>query len=72
MPSAAEENQRQEGRTGGYQSILGSVNNMVPDVIVDLRSDTVTKPGPGMREAIANAVVGDDVFDEDPTTKGSQ
>lgn len=35
--------------------------------IVDLRSDTVTKPTPAMRAAMANAEVGDDVFDEDPT-----
>jgi len=35
--------------------------------IIDLRSDTITKPTPGMREAIANAKVGDDVFGEDPT-----
>ena len=34
---------------------------------VDLRSDTLTKPTPGMRQAIANAEVGDDVFAEDPT-----
>lgn len=36
-------------------------------MIVDLRSDTVTRPTPGMRAAIANAEVGDDVFGEDPT-----
>lgn len=35
--------------------------------IVDLRSDTVTRPTAAMREAMANAVVGDDVFGEDPT-----
>ncbi len=35
--------------------------------IVDLRSDTVTRPVPGMRKAIAEAVVGDDVFGDDPT-----
>ncbi|MGQ9857714.1 MAG: low-specificity L-threonine aldolase [Thermodesulfobacteriota bacterium] len=35
--------------------------------IVDLRSDTVTKPSPGMRKAMAEAEVGDDVFEEDPT-----
>jgi len=35
--------------------------------IVDLRSDTLTKPSPGMRQAIAEAEVGDDVFGEDPT-----
>lgn len=35
--------------------------------IIDLRSDTVTKPTPAMREAIYHAEVGDDVFGEDPT-----
>lgn len=34
---------------------------------IDLRSDTVTLPTPQMREAMANAEVGDDVFGEDPT-----
>lgn len=34
---------------------------------VDLRSDTVTRPGPGMRRAMAAAEVGDDVLDGDPT-----
>jgi len=36
---------------------------------IDLRSDTVTRPSPGMREAMARAVVGDDVFEDDPTAK---
>jgi threonine aldolase len=35
--------------------------------IIDLRSDTVTKPTAGMREAMASADVGDDVYGEDPT-----
>src|ERR671924_1382242 len=35
--------------------------------LVDLRSDTVTKPSPAMRRAMAEAEVGDDVFHEDPT-----
>ena len=35
--------------------------------MIDLRSDTVTKPTPAMREAMANAEVGDDVYGEDPT-----
>ena len=35
--------------------------------LVDLRSDTVTRPTPGMRQAIAEAEVGDDVYGEDPT-----
>jgi len=35
--------------------------------VVDLRSDTITKPTPEMRRAMADAEVGDDVFGEDPT-----
>lgn len=34
---------------------------------IDLRSDTVTRPSQGMRDAIASAVVGDDVYGDDPT-----
>ena len=37
--------------------------------IIDLRSDTVTKPTHEMRQAMANAVVGDDVYGEDPTVQ---
>ena len=37
--------------------------------VIDLRSDTVTHPTPAMREAMAQAVVGDDVFGEDPTVQ---
>jgi threonine aldolase len=37
------------------------------ETLVDLRSDTVTKPTPGMRRAMAEAEVGDDVYGEDPT-----
>ena len=36
---------------------------------VDLRSDTMTRPTPEMREAMGRAEVGDDVWDEDPTVK---
>ena len=36
---------------------------------IDLRSDTFTQPTSAMREAMANAEVGDDVFEEDPTLK---
>src|SRR5688572_24409250 len=36
---------------------------------IDLRSDTVTKPTPEMREAMAEAEVGDDVYGDDPTVK---
>ncbi len=39
---------------------------------IDLRSDTVTKPSPAMRQAMADAEVGDDVFAEDPTVNKLQ
>jgi threonine aldolase len=39
---------------------------------IDLRSDTVTRPTPGMRRAMAEAEVGDDVFGEDPTVNRLQ
>lgn len=39
---------------------------------IDLRSDTVTRPTPGMRAAMAAAVVGDDQFGEDPTVNELQ
>ena len=39
----------------------------MPTDSVDLRSDTVTRPTPAMRRAIAEAEVGDDVFGDDPT-----
>ncbi|PYU39001.1 MAG: low specificity L-threonine aldolase [Acidobacteria bacterium] len=38
-----------------------------PEGVVDLRSDTVTRPTPEMRRAMAEAEVGDDVYGEDPT-----
>ncbi|MFM7491288.1 MAG: threonine aldolase family protein [Actinomycetota bacterium] len=37
------------------------------DNVIDLRSDTVTRPSPEMRAAIAQAPVGDDVYSDDPT-----
>lgn len=40
--------------------------------MIDLRSDTVTRPSPAMREAIARAEVGDDVFGDDPTVNALQ
>lgn len=42
---------------------------MNPKDVVDLRSDTVTKPSAGMRRAMAESVVGDDILDGDPTTR---
>lgn len=40
--------------------------------VIDLRSDTVTKPTPAMRRAMADAPVGDDVYGEDPTVNRLQ
>src|SRR3972149_2811957 len=37
--------------------------------LIDLRSDTVPSPSPAMRRAMAEAEVGDDVLDGDPTTR---
>ena len=42
------------------------------DKVIDLRSDTVTKPSPAMRRAMADAEVGDDVYIEDPTVNRLQ
>jgi threonine aldolase len=44
----------------------------VNDKVIDLRSDTVTKPSEAMRRAMANAEVGDDVYLEDPTVNRLQ
>jgi len=44
----------------------------MPDDYLDFRSDTVTRPTPPMRAAMAEAAVGDDVFAEDPTVNRLQ
>ena len=53
-------------KTNKYKNISTSTNN---ENIIDFRSDTVTQPTSEMRNAMANAVVGDDVFGDDPTVK---
>ena len=45
---------------------------MHDNAAVDLRSDTVTRPTPEMRRAMADAEVGDDVFGDDPTVNRLQ
>lgn len=52
-----------------YEENSNSTCNDHDAKVVDLRSDTFTKPTKKMREAMFNAEVGDDVFDEDPTVK---
>ncbi|HXW62111.1 MAG TPA: GntG family PLP-dependent aldolase [Candidatus Acidoferrales bacterium] len=44
----------------------------MPSELIDLRSDTVTRPTPAMRQAMAEAEVGDDVYAEDPTVNRLQ
>ena len=46
----------------------GGSEDSMPEQMIDLRSDTVTKPSAGMRKAMADAKVGDDVLGDDPTT----
>jgi len=46
--------------------------SMGSGVRADLRSDTVTRATPAMRDAMATAIVGDDVYDEDPTVNALQ
>jgi threonine aldolase len=48
------------------------LGNNMSDKVIDLRSDTVTKPSPAMRRAMAEAEVGDDVYIEDPTVNRLQ
>lgn len=47
-------------------------NGQDADAVVDLRSDTVTRPTAAMRRAMADAAVGDDVYGEDPTVNRLQ
>lgn len=59
-------------------AVIATKTNTDPDAVttmqnaIDLRSDTVTKPTPEMRRAMAEAEVGDDVYAEDPTVNRLQ
>lgn len=52
-----------------YNNNLENSTKSSTESVIDLRSDTVSQPTERMRMAIARAVVGDDVFGEDPTVK---
>lgn len=54
------------------QADVEVLQNQTSQVVVDLRSDTVTVPDERMRRAMAQAVVGDDVYGEDPTVNELQ
>jgi threonine aldolase len=51
--------------TTSFEARVGTLSGGGP--VIDLRSDTVTRPTPAMREAMYRAEVGDDVYAEDPT-----
>ena len=55
-----------------YSSDLLNSGFCSTEHMIDLRSDTVTKPTPAMRRAMAEAEVGDDVYGEDPTVNRLQ
>src|SRR5579863_5825205 len=59
------------GRTMSGPTASSSTRDADPQsagkLVADLRSDTVTRPTPEMRRAMAEAIVGDDVYGEDPT-----
>ena len=59
-----------QGLRGGTGNWLRRWHSAVAPL--DLRSDTVTVPTPRMREAMAAATVGDDVYGEDPTVEALQ
>lgn len=62
-------------KANGYGARRAAALQSLPSAglrTVDLRSDTVTKPTPAMRAAMAEAVVGDDVVGEDPTANELQ
>ena len=63
------------GAFQGIQSIASTddmTENPTPGRLIDLRSDTVTRPTPAMRKAMAEAEVGDDVYGDDPTVNRLQ
>ena len=60
-------------RSGCSSSVSRSMSTQKKqNLTVDLRSDTLTMPSEAMREAIATAKVGDDVFREDPEVLGNK
>lgn len=50
-----------------FNLTIKNIREMINLSRIDLRSDTLTLPTRGMKEAMANAVLGDDVYGEDPT-----
>lgn len=57
------------GAEDSFAALPAVARTTMAERIIDLRSDTVTRPSAAMREAIARAEVGDDVLGDDPTVK---
>ena len=55
-----------------FRSYTNSSQILDSTPYIDLRSDTVTRPGPRMREAMMSCQLGDDVFGDDITTHKMQ
>ncbi|HZC77185.1 MAG TPA: beta-eliminating lyase-related protein, partial [Ktedonobacterales bacterium] len=55
--------------SSSYEAQVGA---LAAGPVIDLRSDTVTRPSAAMREAMAAAPVGDDVFGDDPSVNALQ
>jgi len=54
-----------------FGSVKPTTSSTNADYLIDLRSDTVTRPNAEMRQRIATAAVGDDVMQEDVTVQGN-
>ncbi len=61
--------QAEDRSLSGVRPTLFCETNPVMTTVADLRSDTVTKPVEGMRRAMMDAPLGDDVYREDPTVR---
>ena len=59
-------------KNGAYHGSINAESIKDVDILVDLRSDTVTRPNQEMRHQMAIAKVGDDVMREDPTVRGKK
>jgi threonine aldolase len=59
-------------RLNYHQTVIPNPNGAGTMEIIDLRSDTVTRPTAAMRDAMANAPVGDDTYGDDPSVNALQ
>src|SRR4051812_375175 len=65
--AAGHERRRRRRATTGRGALRTATAILAGMPVIDLRSDTVTRPSPAMRRAMAEAEVGDDVLGDDPT-----